>query len=85
MMTKKDYKSVMRTLTIVFQFGLSMLVPIFMCSIAGIWIGDATGIKWMMIPFFFVGALAGFTNIYKTARKLYNQEEKDREHVKKTK
>ena len=29
-----------------------------------------TGISWMMIPFFFIGALAGSTNIYKMARKL---------------
>ena len=31
----------------------------------------------------FMGALAGFTNIYKTVRKLYRQEEKKENHVKK--
>jgi hypothetical protein len=30
-----------------------------------------------------MGALAGFTNIYKTVRKLYRQEEKKENHVKK--
>ena len=40
-------------------------------------------INWLMIPFFFMGALAGFTNIYKTVRKLYRQEEKKENHVKK--
>ena len=39
--------------------------------------------NWLMIPFFFMGALAGFTNIYKTVRKLYRQEEKKENHVKK--
>ena len=73
---KKDNRSVIQTLTLIFQFGISMLVPIFLCSILGVWLGNLTGINWLMIPFFFMGALAGFTNIYKTVRKLYRQEEK---------
>lgn len=55
----------------------------FLCSILGVWLGNLTGINWLMIPFFFMGALAGFTNIYKTVRKLYRQEEKKENHVKK--
>lgn len=73
----------MQTLVLVFQFGISMLVPIFMCSLFGAWLGELVHINWMMIPFFFVGALAGFTNIYKVVRKLYRQEEKKENHVKK--
>ena len=80
---KKDNRSVIQTLTLIFQFGISMLVPIFLCSILGVWLGNLTGINWLMIPFFFMGALAGFTNIYKTVRKLYRQEEKKENHVKK--
>ena len=77
---KKDNRSVIQTLTLIFQFGISMLVPIFLCSILGVWLGNLTGINWLMIPFFFMGALAGFTNIYKTVRKLYRQEEKKEEN-----
>ena len=80
---KKDNRSVIQTLTLVFQFGISMLVPIFLCSMLGVWLGNWTGVNWLMIPFFFMGALAGFTNIYKTVRKLYRQEEKKENHVKK--
>lgn len=80
---KKDNRSVIQTLTLIFQFGISMLVLIFLCSILGVWLGNRTGINWLMIPFFFMGALAGFTNIYKTVRKLYRQEEKKENHVKK--
>ena len=65
-----------------FQFGISMLVPIFLCSILGVWLGNLTGINWLMIPFFFMGALAGFTNIYKTVRKLYRQEERKKTMLK---
>ena len=80
---KKSDRQVFHALILVFQFGINMLVPIFMCSLLGIWIGDKTGISWMMIPFFFVGALAGFTNIYKMARKLYDKEDGDHRHAKK--
>ena len=67
---KKDNKQVWNALILLFQFGINMLVPIFLCSILGIWLAEKTGISWMMIPFFFFGALAGSTNIYKMARKL---------------
>lgn len=80
---KKDTRQVMDALVLVFQFGINMIVPIFLCCLLGIWIGKKTGISWMMIPFFFIGALAGFTNIYKMARKIYSRNDKDRKHVKK--
>lgn len=48
---KKDNRSVIQTLTLIFQFGISMLVPIFLCSILGVWLGNLTGINWLMIPF----------------------------------
>ena len=80
---KKDTRQVMDALVRVFQCGINMIVPIFLCCLLGIWIGNKTGISWMMIPFFFVGALAGFTNIYKMARKVYDRNNKDRKHVKK--
>ena len=80
---KKDTRQVLDALVLVFQFGINMIVPIFLCCLLGIWIGNKTGISWMMIPFFFIGALAGFTNIYKMARKVYDRDNKDRKHVKK--
>ena len=80
---KKDTRQVLDALVLVFQFGINMIVPIFLCCLLGIWIGNKTGISWMMIPFFFIGALAGFTNIYKVSRKIYSRSDKDRNHVKK--
>lgn len=80
---KKDNRQIMNALMLVFQFGINMIVPIFLCCLLGIWIGEKTGISWMMIPFFFVGALAGFSNIYKMARKLFEKDSKDDKHVKK--
>ncbi len=80
---KKENRQVMNALILVFQFGINMIVPIFLCCMLGIWIGRKTGISWMMIPFFFIGALAGFTNIYKMAKNLFDRNDKDKKHVKK--
>ncbi len=50
----------------------------FLCSILGVWLGNLTGINWLMIPFFFMGALAGFTNIYKTVKETIQAGGKER-------
>lgn len=80
---KKDDRQVIDALILVFQFGLNMLVPIFMCCALGIWIGNRSGISWMMIPFFFIGALAGGTNVYRMAKKIYEKDNKVKKNAEK--
>ena len=82
---KNDNKQIWDALIMVFQFGINMLVPIFMCTFLGVWIGEKTGITWITIPLFFVGALAGGKNIYRMAKKLMDSDNKDRKNVKKNK
>ena len=63
-----------------------MIVPIVMCTMLGVWLGEKYDISWITIPLFIMGALAGFTNIFKMARKVYGQDgESDRNHAKKIK
>ena len=63
-----------------------VIVPIFMCTMLGVWLGKKYDIPIITVPLFVVGALAGFTNIFKMVKKLYGQGgESDRNHVKKTK
>ena len=66
----KNQKKVFQSLTLILQFGLNMIV--------GIWLGRKYDILWITIPFFAIGALAGFTNIYKMAKKIYGLGRKDR-------
>lgn len=69
-------RQVWDALVLVFQFGINMLVPIALCMALGIWIGEKTGITWIVIPLFFMGALAGFTNIFRMAKKVYDRKRK---------
>ncbi len=83
---KKENREVFEALAMIVQFGIYMLVPIFLCTFIGIWLGKKYDISWMMIPFFFIGALAGGTNVYKMAKKIYSKNNgKGKKDVKKTK
>lgn len=79
-------RRVFHALTLILQFSLNMIVPILMCTMFGVWLGKRYDIPIIMVPLFVVGALAGFTNIFKMAKKLYGQDgESDRNHAEKIK
>ena len=48
------------------------------CTLHDVRLGRKYDILWITIPFFVIGALAGFTNIYKMAKKIYGLGRKDR-------
>lgn len=78
-------KNVYQSMVMITQFGINMVVPIFMCTLAGVWIGEKWNIPIIVVPLFIIGALAGFRNVYIMAKKIFNQKtERDTKHVKKT-
>ncbi len=81
----KYRKNVYHALTMITQFGINMLVPIFLCSFAGIYLDKKLGSSFCMVFLFFVGALAGFRNVFVFARKVYSMKsERDTAHGRKT-
>ena len=66
----KNQKKVFQSLTLILQFGLNMIVPIVLCTMLGAWLGKKYDIPVITVPLFIMGALAGFTNIYKMANKI---------------
>lgn len=77
MSRKKEHydKSVYRSLTLIMQFGINMLVPICVMSVLGIWLDNKFGTSYLMIVLFFLGAIAGGQNVYKMARSIYRKKE----------
>jgi F0F1-type ATP synthase assembly protein I len=65
----KKKRDMQQALIMVFEFGIHMIVPILLCTLIGVWIGNKTNINWMVIPFFFMGALAGYTNVFKMTKR----------------
>lgn len=73
----KYNRSVYRSLAVITQFGINMLVPIFLCSFLGMYLDKKLGTSYIMILLFFVGALAGFRNIYIVAKRIYSDKDSD--------
>ena len=72
----KSHK-VFQAFTCVLQFGINMLVPLLGMSWLGLILGRKVGLSWLMIPFFFIGGLAGFRNCWIMAKRLYEDDKKD--------
>ena len=67
----KQDKSVYRALVLIMQFGINMLVPIGIMSWLGILLDRRCGTSFFMVLFFFIGAVAGFQNIWRMAKSVY--------------
>lgn len=81
----KYKRNVYQSIAMITQFGINMIVPILMCTLLGVYIGEKFDMMIIVIPLFIMGALAGFRNIYKMAKKIFEQEsDRDTKHVKKT-
>ena len=71
----KDNKSVAKSLTMISQVGISMLVPIFLCCMLGMFLEKNLG--WpAFIPMFILGALAGMRNVYVLISAIYKEDDK---------
>lgn len=82
----KYNRNVYESFIMIMQFGINMIVPILLCTFIGVYLGDKFDIKIIVVPLFLMGALAGFRNIYKMAKRVFKQEsDRDTKDVKKIK
>lgn len=72
---KQNHTQVYQSLALITQFGITMLVPIGLCSFLGWYLDDKLGTDYLFVVLFFVGALAGFQSIFILARKVYERKE----------
>ena len=66
----KDNSIIVRSLSMISQFTIHMLVPICMCSYLGYLLDEKLNTSFLFILFFFIGALAGGRNVYHLAGKI---------------
>ncbi len=65
----KKKNEVFEMLTLITQLSISMLVPIMLCTLFGVWIGKKLDIDWPAVIGFIVGAAAGMESVYKIVKK----------------
>ena len=73
----KNNREVFQSFSMLMQFGINCLVPIFACTLFGAWLGEKVNISWLAVPFFALGALAGMRNVFLFARRIYDPKKKD--------
>jgi len=70
-------RNVRQALILVTQFSIDMLVPIAMCSLIGWWLDQKLGTSWIFVLMFFIGALAGASNIYRASKRIFTDKSGD--------
>lgn len=73
---KKEKQQVLGMLALITQLGVIMIVSILMCTLIGNWIGRRLDMEWIIVLGFFLGAMSGFTGVYRTVSK-YIKKNKD--------
>lgn len=74
-------KKVLRSLVMVTQIGISMMVPLFLCAGIGYWINGQFDIVLAFPILLFIGVGAAFRNLYMVTKSFYAkdiQKEKER-------
>lgn len=64
-------KGVMKSLVLISQLGITMIVPIALCMFIGYLIAEQFSAPIITVLFFIIGALAGFRNAYILCRDAY--------------
>lgn len=80
MRQKKYGKGVYRSLSFITQFGINMLVPIGIMSYLGYFLDERLNTNFLMVIFFFLGAIAGFQNIYRMSKSIFRENTKHQEN-----
>jgi ATP synthase protein I len=74
-------RTVLKTLSLITQLGITMLTSIFLCMFIGLWIDEKFGTHFF-IPFLLLGVAGGFRGVY-TLVKNANHKEKESDDDKK--
>lgn len=67
----KEGKKIARAVAMITQIGISVLVPVFLCVYAGVWLDRKFDTGFWTIALMILGILAAFRNIYLLTRSFY--------------
>lgn len=66
--------SIFYGISLVSQIGISMMVPIFLCTGVAIWISNKVGKDYVVIIGILLGIIVAFRNVYHLTRRLYEKD-----------
>ena len=71
---KEEKKRIVYALTLVTQLGISMIVPIFLCTVIGIWIMEYVNNELIVLFAVLFGFIVAFSNVYIMVRSMYSKD-----------
>ncbi len=74
-MKNSEKREVNKALAMFLQVSISMIVPIIMCTLAGLFIGKATDNKLVIIGGILIGIVAGFNGVYRQLKRYIKDED----------
>lgn len=77
----KFNRTVYQSFSLIGQFGINMLVPIFLCSFLGNFIDEKLGTNYVMIIMFFIGAIAGGYNVYRLSKRQLKKSDSNSQYM----
>lgn len=79
---REDSRKVLKSMMMVTQLGIVMMVPIFLCGALGIWLERITGLEILFLIMLLLGICSGFRSVYMVTKSFYASDMK-KEHEKK--
>lgn len=73
-MTSKDKRKIAYGISLISQIGISMMVPIFLCTWLGIYVSNKVNMDILVLLFIFLGVGAAFRNVYLLTKKIYSKD-----------
>lgn len=73
-MSKKS--KIVQSFMMISQVSISMLVPVFLCLFAGIWLNNQFSTVYFVPVFLFLGIGAAFRNVYYLTKSFYAKDKK---------
>jgi len=74
-------RKVIKSMVMVTQIGISMLVPVFLCAAIGVWVSRLAGTQVWFLVFIFLGVCSSLRNLYIITKSFYSSDMK-KEHEK---
>ena len=72
----KKQSQIARSLMMISQISISMLVPIFLCLFLGVKLNEWLDVKWCVPVFLFLGMGAAVRNVYLMTKNFYAKDKK---------
>lgn len=74
---KSERRKIFYAISLVSQIGISMMVPIFLCTVGAIWLSEKLNKDYVVIIGIFFGIIVAFRNVYHLTKKMYGKDLKE--------